>query len=308
MQSAPEVPESPRSMQLPLPVLVPLVAAFVYAFAALTLKRATENGTGPWRVGFVVNWVTALVFAPVYFLGTAPFSAVHFSHAVLNGLSFFAGQIFTFLAISRGDLSVATPVLGMKVIFVAALTVLVTHQPIPPVWWGAAVITALATALLGGGGQARPGQASFRRSLVYGFSAAFCFSLTDVLSQKWAPAWGFAQYAPSMFLTVGVCSLGLITFFPGPLASLSGETWRWLLAGSLLLSVQAGCIAVSIICFGQATLINILYASRGLWTVVLVWVIGHWFGNQERGHGHRVMARRMIGAGLLLVAVLLVVR
>ena len=72
--------------------------------------------------------------------------------------------------------------------------------------------------------------------------------------------------------------------------------------------MQAGCIAVSIICFGQATLINILYASRGLWTVVLVWVVGHWFGNQERGHGHRVMARRMIGAGLLLVAVLLVVR
>ena len=263
-------------------VLVPLVAAFVYAFAALTLKRATERH-GPVARQFRGQLGQALVFAPVYFLGSAPFSTGHFSHAVLNGRSFFAGQIFTFLALSRGDVSVATPVLGTKVIFVALLTVLVTHQPIPAVWWARRCSPRRRA-----DGRRRPGapgQATFRRSLVYGFSAAFCFSLTDVLSQKWAPAWGFAQFAPAMFLTVGVCSLGLIPFFPAPLTSLSSETWRWLLAGSLLLGMQAGCVAVSIMTFGQATLMNILYSSRGLWTVVLVWVTGHWFGKRSAGTG-----------------------
>lgn len=296
-------------MQLPLPIVIPLGAAFVYAFAALVLKRATAGGTGPWRVSFVANWAQAAAFAPFLIFGHgAPFTWAHVSHAMLTGMAFFVGQIFTFLAISRGDVSVATPVLGTKVIFVALLTVLLLHQPIPAVWWGAALLTATATALMGSGGRIRTGQDTFARSLIYGFSAAAAFSLTDVLSQKWAPSWGFVRFAPCMFLTVALLSLGLIPRFRGSLFDLPPRTWRWLIAGSALLSLQAGGVAVSIMTFGNATLVNILYSSRGLWTVLLVWLAGHWFGNEEREHGHGVMARRLLGAALLLVAVVLVVR
>ena len=28
------------------------------------LKRATEGGTGPWRVSAITNWIAALAFAP----------------------------------------------------------------------------------------------------------------------------------------------------------------------------------------------------------------------------------------------------
>ena len=58
--------KSTLHMALPLPVLTPLTAAFVYAFAALTLKRATAGGTGPWRVSFVVNFTLShfVVFRP----------------------------------------------------------------------------------------------------------------------------------------------------------------------------------------------------------------------------------------------------
>ena len=106
---------------------------------------------------------------------------------------------------------------------------------------------------MGGGGTVRPGQATFKRSLVYGFSAAASFSMTDVLAQKWAPAWGFTRFAPMMFLTVGVLSLGLIPHFRGSLWELPARTWRWLLPGSVLLGIQAGGVAVSIMTFGQAT-------------------------------------------------------
>jgi drug/metabolite transporter (DMT)-like permease len=227
-------------------------------------------------------------------------------HAALAGAAFFFGQVFTFLALSRGDVSVATPVLGTKVVFVALFTVALTREPIPPAWWGAAALTVAATWLMGGGKAGR-GDGVFARSLAYGLAAAAGFSLTDVFAQKWAPAWGFSHFAPALFATVALLSFSLISQFQESIWSLSGATWRWLAPGALLLTAQAAGVAFAIMNFGAATRVNVLYASRGVWSVAIVWAIGHWFGNEERGHGHWVMARRFCGAVLLLAAIVLVV-
>jgi drug/metabolite transporter (DMT)-like permease len=294
-------------MHLPLNILAPLTSAALYAFAAMALKRATVLGAGPWRAGFVVNWVQGAIFSLLWFLPGQPFTWVQAGEAALTGFAFFIGQVFTFLALSRGDVSVATPVLGTKVIFVAIFTVVIVRSPIPAVWWWATLITVVATALMGAGGN-KTSREAFVRGLTYGFAAAASFALTDVLAQKWATAWGFTRFAPVMFLFVAICSCLMIPRFRGPLSELSPLTWRWLGLGSLFLSMQACGIAYAIMTYGEATMVNILYASRGVWTVALVWIIGHWFGNDERDHGHRIMGQRLFGAGLLLVAVVLVVR
>ena len=77
------------------------------------------------------------------------------------------------------------------------------------------------------------------------------------------------------------------------------------LAGGTLLSVQALGIAWSIVNLG-ATTTNVLYNSRGVWSVVLVWTVGHWFGNAERSQGRGVMLRRLAGSALLLAAIALI--
>jgi hypothetical protein len=41
--------------------------------------------------------------------------------------------------------------------------------------------------------------------------------------------------------------------------------------------------------------------------VLAVWVVGHWFGNREREQGAAVLRSRLLGAGLLLAAIVLVV-
>jgi drug/metabolite transporter (DMT)-like permease len=293
-------------MHPPIQTIVPLLSAGLYAVAAIALKRATGDGAGPWRVAFVTNCLQALVCLPLWLLPAAPFAWEHLGHAVVAGGTFFVGQIFTFLALSRGDVSVATPVLGAKVIFVAFFTIVVIGAAIPAAWWAAAVLTAGATALMGGGKAQGRGDGAFARSLLYGFSAATAFALTDVLTQKWAPAWGFAHFAPVIFVTVGLLSFLLIPHFRGRLRDLSPTTWAWLIPGAVLLSAQAAGVAYSIMNFGAATRVNILYASRGVWTVVLVWGVGHWFGNEERARGHGIMARRLCGSLLLLSAIILV--
>ena len=52
---------------------------------------------------------------------------------------------------------------------------------------------------------------------------------------------------------------------------------------------------------------NIIYSTRALWGVLLVWIIGHKLGNFEVSqHGHAVMAKRLAGALLLSIAVVTV--
>jgi drug/metabolite transporter (DMT)-like permease len=293
-------------MSFPSPLLVPLASALGYPIAALMLKRATEGGTGPWRITFVTNWVLAACFSVLWlFPAENSVSFTNLWHAFIAALLFFIGQIFTFLALSRGDVSVATPVLGSKVIFVALFTVLLGAAVVTPAMWCAVLLTAVATALLGGGGKVQ--RDALFRSLLYGFSAASVFGLTDVLQQRWVRQWGFPHFAAMMFLYVALLSFVLIPFFRGSLRELPAATWRWTLGGGTVLALQAGGIAWAIVYVG-ATTTNVLYNSRGVWSVVLVWTIGHWVGNSERAQGGAIMLRRLCGSALLLVAIFLIAR
>ena len=286
-----------------LPVIIPLVVAMLYALAALFLKRANDGLTEPWRLTFVVNWIMGAVFSGFLVLGGSAFTWQHLLHAAIAALAFFIGQIFTFLALSRGDVSVATPVLGTKVIFVAFFGAAAGTELVSPGLWFAALLTSVATALLGmsGGKRSHP----LGLSILCGLTAAASFAITDVCMQAWAPAWGIGYFAPAMFACMALYSFALVPFFRGPLRELS---WRWLVPGASLLGLQATGIAYAIITYRSATTTNVIYNSRGIWSVLLVWFIGHWFGNEERAHGPRVMFRRLAASLLLLGAIILVTR
>src|SRR5688572_27554677 len=191
---------------------IPLASGLGYAVAAMMLKRGSE-GAGPWRVTFIVNWVIAIFFSLGWlFPADHPATATSIGHAAISGTLFFIGQIFTFLALSRGDVSVATPVLGSKVVFVAIFTVLMGVEQIGPAIWIAVLLTAAATALLGGGSGHTQRDALFR-SLMYGFSAAATFALTDVTQQRWIGEWGLLPYMATLFSTMALLSLGLLPLF-----------------------------------------------------------------------------------------------
>ncbi len=288
----------------PLCIILPLCSALLYAVAVLLLKRALDTGAGPWRAGFVANAALMLVHQPFWLLADKPFAWPGVAQAVFAGFLFFIGQVLTFLALNRGDVSVTTPVLGTKVIFVAVLTVLIVGDPLRASWWAAVVLTALGAVLLGWQPRAHPRHVAL--SIGCGLGAAFSFSLMDILVQKWAPRWGFGNFAPTMFATVGVLSLTYVPFFTTRLRDIPPQTWRWLAPGALLLAVQALGMAFTIANHGHATIVNIAYNSRGMWSIVLVWTVGHWFRNAERDQGHGVMGLRLAAASMLVAAIMIV--
>lgn len=284
---------------MPPQILIPLVTAFLYALATIFLKRAMQDGTGPWRVTFACNMVMAVGYQACWLMRTQPFSTPGAMHATLAGCTFFAGQIFTFMALSRGDVSVATPILGTKVIWVAWFSVLLAGRTLSPHIWIAVFLTALGTAILGFQPGVRPSRVAL--SIGTALATAASFALTDILVLKYSPAWGFGSFIPIMFVVVGLLSLVFLPFLKGK--GSNGWSPIWLGTGSVLLAIQALGMAFALSTFGHATTINIAYNSRGLWSIAMIWAFGHWFGNTERNQGTRTMLLRLAGACLLVTAI-----
>lgn len=294
-------------MTYPLHLLLPLASSFGYVLAVLLLKRAAAFGVGVWRTTFVSNVAMGACLAPLWGMGGSPLDWSLIWQPMLAGSLFFIGQVGTFVALERGDVSVATPVLGLKIIFVAGLSVLLLPGGIPGVWWVAAGLGTCAIVLLNyRPDRLQPGRA-LGITIAAAAGAALAFATTDVLVQRWAPVWGVGRYLPLMFAWLAILSLGLVTHFSAPLRAVERPAWPWLAAGAGVLALQAALMAYTLGTFGDATAVNIVYSARGLWSVLAVWWIGHWFENAERHMARAVLQRRLGGALLMLVAIALVV-
>jgi drug/metabolite transporter (DMT)-like permease len=287
--------------------VIPAVCALIYVVAALMLKRASALGVGPWRIGFLANWVMLLVFLPWGLLhpGADSPMPVDYWQPALNGLLFLAGQTFIFLALQQGDVSVTTPVMGAKVLLVATFSLLLKTGAVSWQWWLAASLSFAAVALLHFG-EPHSGRGRVGRTVLLAGLSALSFSLCDVLMQKWAAAWGGGRYVTLMFLCNAVYTFSFIPFFRAPLRSLDRRAWWWTGAGALLLAVNNAGIAVAISVWRSPITVNIVYSVRGLISVGLVWAIGHWFANEEKHLAPRVFRARLAGAALMLMAILMV--
>lgn len=298
---------------LPWPILLPLAAAFVYSAAALLLKRALQGSVDVWRATFAANVMMGLLAAPVLlFVGSSqPQAGAAWYQIVLISTAAVAGQTLNALALSRGDVSVATPLLGAKVILVAGFTVLLIGQSVPWPLWVSAGLAAVAVLLLRGPGESDDaGETSaptrhhhFKFTVVTALSAAACFALVDVMFQKWAGQWGPLRLVPLSFICTAALSVVLVPLFRGRLRDIPPDTRLWLLGAATALGIQALLLTLSIAVYRKATLANIAYSARGLFSVVMVWAVGHWFANREREAGRRAMLSRIAGAATLLAAI-----
>ncbi|MFZ5496280.1 MAG: EamA/RhaT family transporter [Verrucomicrobiota bacterium] len=287
-------------------LLIPLACAFTYVVAALMFKRAAELGVGVWRTTFVANWTIALVFLPYWLLAGRPVAApaLYWQPAVTAAF-FLLGQASIFLALKHGDVTVTTPVMGSKVVMVALFTVSLRAGEMPLRWWIGAGLSAAAVLLLHVG----EGRGAHRRlglTVLLAWLSASSYGLGDVFIQKWAPAWGFAAFGPAMFGWAALYSLALIPAFSAPLRAMDGRAWRWVGAGSALMAVNNAGIVLAIGVWGGATAVNIVYSARGLVSIAAVWVIGHWFHSQEQHLAPAVLRARLVGAVLMLAAIVMV--
>lgn len=286
-------------------LILPLVSAFVFAISALSIKRSIQLGMGPWRMVFLSNLFVFFLFSSFIFLAKDSTIPSPLWPAILSGALFFIGQLFTFLALSRGDVSIATPVLGVKVVLVAFFLFFFLDQPIALSVWIASFLASLGIAFLQLG-SASVNRGAVLRTVLLALISASAFAATDVLMQRWCPVLGFEKFVPISAAVCLLLSFFLIPLFNAPLWKIPNGAHKYVFIGLILLAIQSMGIALAIGLYKDAAGTNVVYASRGLWSVVVVWVIGHWFANVEKHQGSNALIGRIIGAILILSAVILI--
>jgi hypothetical protein len=142
--------------------------------------------------------------------------------------------------------------------------------------------------------------------VTYAAGSACMFALFDVLLQKWSPTWGVGRLLPTTLGFVAVLSLGTIPFFRTRLSSIPRAGRNALVSGCIFMGLQSLVIVLAIASYHSATVSNIIYSSRGLWSVVAVWAIGHRFGSGEQDLSQAVLRSRLFGATLMMIAIMLV--
>ena len=287
-------------------IVLPLLGAFLFTIGALLLKRASAFGAGLWRTAFVCNCAAAVLFSSLLAFGGPPLRVELLWQPLCVALCLFAGMLAQFVALEKGDVSVAVPVMGLKVVVVAAGTPFLTNDRTDPRLWAAVLLSAAGIVVLNRkqDGQ-RPKNVGITL-LAAGF-AAVSFGMFDVLVQRWGPAWGVGRLLPLVYGVNGVLSLLLIPKFREPLSALPRAAWKWLIPAACALSVQSVLFVGAVAVYGKATIANVIYSARGLFSVIAVWLVGHWFSNAEQGLGRRTLAWRLLGAALMLGAIVLVV-
>jgi drug/metabolite transporter (DMT)-like permease len=225
---------------------------------------------------------------------------------LLSGTLFFLGQIGTFRSLQSGDVSIATPALAAKVVFVALLSLSVPGSRPDPDLWLAVILTMAGMFLLHRG----PARAASRplTTLAWALFAAFCFAATDIVVQVRAPVAGFTLFMPVMFGSVACLSLPLIWphVIRGGRRPTADGAKSWLAAGVVLLGLQAVAMGTAIGLFGDATGANVVYGSRGLWSLLLLALLARQLGIKDAIFDRRTLALRIVGSVLIVVAVSLV--
>lgn len=243
-----------------------LLAAAVYSIAAVFSKAALIHGCGVMRLSFVMNLVFALVFVLALSWEFEPVAWGQVYQPLLTGLFFFIAHVFTFAAIRMGDVSLQTPVMGTKAVFVAIIAVVFGLQEVSWALGAASVLAALAVALLGfSGGKAR------RVGLTIGLSlcSAFFFACSDQMVGVYGEAFGKRSFLIITMLCNAALSFSLIPFFNGKLRAISRPAMGWGFLAALGMALQALLLNYTIAASGEVVAINILYSARGFFSVLI---------------------------------------
>lgn len=294
-------------MNHPTYLWLPFIAAILYSIGALYYKQGFQQGAGLFRTFFINNWFLAAGFVPLAFIDgfDRPWSDIW--QPCIVGILFFFGHLFTFLGIRVSDVSLVTPVLGTKTVFVAITSSLYLHKDgLESEMWIAAILTAVAIFILGWS-DLKPGQ-FVSRGVVYTIISAAFFGICDTLVARWAKDFGVFAFSAIMFLVAGFFSFGLIPFFKQPIKAMGKPAIKLICLGAIWTTIQAILMGISIGFFNNPTGVNVVYSSRGLWALLIVWFLGQHFANTEKVRSGKKFFWRILGTMLMTAAIFLAIQ
>lgn len=290
-----------------LHLLFPLLSSLLFVVAATFAKQATLRGVSPYTATAMSNFLLASCWFAFGCVRGDWLPMAGWFTAVWIAMAFVGGQLSTYLAFRLGDVSLATPVFGVKIIIVAFLSSIVHQSGIELRTWIAAGLATVGVVVmqLGGSSSNAPKLTARRAALAIGFAliAATSLSIFDVGVQMAGKRYGAPTFLVTMFSCVGLLSLTLLPWTDRVETLRKDEAIKPLVIAAVLMAAQAISITYSLAQFGDATRINIVYSLRGLWSVLLAWQLSRWSASPEGHPTKRTLIIRLVGTALLTTAV-----
>lgn len=276
------------------------LSAILYAVAAVFSKQALSRGAGILRLSFAVNLVFLPIFSTVLFLheGVIDWASIH--QPIITGVIFFAAQIFTFSAIRVGDVSLQTPIMGTKAVFAVIIAAVCGTEVIGLPMFAAAFVAMLGVAFLGfsGNGADRVGI-----SITLALLSSLFFAGTDTMVGFYADSFGVPAFLFITFVTNTLLSFGLIPFFKESMRTIPRKAWPWMLVACLLMGTQALLLNYTLGRYQHVAEVNVLYSTRGLWSVVFGAFAVRMFQQSSETNQRRIYILRFTGALLMCLAI-----
>lgn len=283
-----------------------LFSSIAYTFATVFSKRSLLGGVGLLRTIFVTNVFSfSIQGLIVLFSGESIPSLNSMVIPLISGVFFFFGQILNLISLKYGDVTIQVPLLGIKVVFVAIFLAIFTSKGVSIEVVIASILCTLAVFILG------MSSIKFSKAMLYTILFSICtqamFAGCDCLLQKRSENIGVMWFLFSINISVMILSLFMIPFFKQSLFSIPKKILPWTLLGSFLMSIQAILLGAMMGIFRIVAEGNIIYSTRGLWSILFVGLLGKYIGIADDNVSGKLLIKRSIGATLLLLAVVIVI-
>ncbi len=291
---------------LPFPdIFFPFIAAFLYCVSVIFVKFASRNrGLSGISILVMTNLLSASVFIPqIFFEPQFPELSIIWQPIIASAFCA-VGNIATFICAEKGEISLMTPIMGIKILIVIMLARLFLDVDLPHTLTISGAICCLAIFIMGYSKNSLKSK-KLILTLVLAITACASYAACDILMQKYAH--NFTKGAMLSLSTIMI-PISIIPFIPRFLREVRLASKTTISIGILsaaFMVTEMYMMFLSITGEVGAALCNILYNTRGLIAVVFVYFLGKQFENLHE-LSNTSAVQRTIGAVMILAAVVIV--
>ncbi len=280
-----------------------LFQSLSYVFTRLFLARTGCGSPSLLAMGHVIMGVVSAVALPLLWPGQiAPLRA--FAGPLLMTAGFYlTGQACLFFALSRTDASRISPLLGLKIVMLAAITTLLMSQPLSPWQWAAVGLSVAAAFVLNAAGGRLDAPAAVSVLLACAAYAVSDLSIKALIDAMAVPSRLHAS-------VVGVCMCYILCGVAGAGLLLRARPKRagdWVRA----LPFAASWLTAMVLLFATFATVgvvfgNIVQSTRGLISVALGAMLARaGLLHIEQRITRGALTRRLAAAALMCAAIAL---
>jgi drug/metabolite transporter (DMT)-like permease len=286
-------------------VLLGLGAAFFQSGSYLFSKRyvaAYEHGTpGLLVAAHCIMGIFSCALLPLFLPAHMP-PVSHVAFPLVCGVaSYLAAQASLFLSLTTADASRVSPLLGLKIIVLAAISIAFLGRQFGVLQWSGIAVSLGAAFLLGTSGT-RLG----RRGWAAVASACFFYSISDLCIRRLIEQFAYLGLFKASVLSVCLCYILAGAAAAGSMPFVNVRSVRqWRFAFPFAVLWFAGILFL-FGCFGSIGVVfgNIVQSTRGVLSVAMGWAVA------RLGHEHiegkvttGVLSIRVVAGAMMVAAI-----